>query len=140
LCHAIGRDDLAADARFADATGRRAAEDEIDAAVTGWTCGRTPYEAFHLLQAAGVAAGPVLGIPGLMDDPHLRERGFVVEMDHPEVGPRTVAGLPARFGAIPNLMYGPAPCLGEHNQSVYCGLLSLSAEEMGRLQEAKVIY
>jgi crotonobetainyl-CoA:carnitine CoA-transferase CaiB-like acyl-CoA transferase len=140
LCHTIGRGDLASDPRFADAAGRRAAEDEIDAAVAGWTCGRAPYEAFHLLQAAGVAAGPVLSIPGLMNDPHLRERGFVVEMDHPEVGPRTVAGLPAKFGAIPDLAYGPAPCLGEHNQSVYRGLLSLSADEMWRLQEEKVIY
>jgi crotonobetainyl-CoA:carnitine CoA-transferase CaiB-like acyl-CoA transferase len=61
-------------------------------------------------------------------------------MDHPEVGPRTVAGLPAKFGEIPNPAYQPAPCLGEHNQSVYCGLLSLDEDEMRRLQEAKVIY
>ncbi|MGD9891350.1 MAG: CaiB/BaiF CoA transferase family protein [Dehalococcoidia bacterium] len=140
LCQAIARDDLATDPRFADAPGRRAAEDEIDAEIAGWTRDHTPYEAFHLLQAAGVAAGPVLSIPGLMNDPHLRARGFVVEIDHPEVGQRTVAGLPARFGAIPDPAYQPAPCLGEHNQSVYCGLLDLSTDDVGRLQEAKVIY
>jgi benzylsuccinate CoA-transferase BbsF subunit len=140
LCRTIERTDLLVEPDFAEAAGRRAAEETIDAAITGWTRERSPYEAFHALQAAGVAAGPVLGIPGLMDDPHLRERGFVVEMDHPEVGRRTVAGLPAKFSAIPNPAYQPAPCLGEHNHPVFCDLLSMPPEECRRLEEAKVIY
>jgi crotonobetainyl-CoA:carnitine CoA-transferase CaiB-like acyl-CoA transferase len=94
----------------------------------------------HTLQAAGIAAGPVLSIPDLMADPHLQARGFVVEMDHPEVGPRTVAGLPAKFSAMPQLPYTPAPCLGEHNTGVFGGLLDLGRDELDRLQAGKVIY
>jgi benzylsuccinate CoA-transferase BbsF subunit len=140
LCRAIGRPDLAEEQRFADARGRHAGHDELDLAIGAWTRGQTPYAAMHTLQAAGVAAGPVLNIQGLMNDPHLRERGFVVEIDHPEVGPRTVAGLPARFSALPQPAYAAAPCLGEHNEDVFCGLLSLSRAEVQRLQAEQVIY
>ena len=33
-----------------------------------------------------VAAGPVTTVLDLMDDPHFRQRGFVIELDHAEVG------------------------------------------------------
>jgi crotonobetainyl-CoA:carnitine CoA-transferase CaiB-like acyl-CoA transferase len=41
---------------------------------------------------------------------------------------------------MPELAYGPAPCLGEHNEEVFCNLLQLSKSEFERLQEAKAIY
>jgi benzylsuccinate CoA-transferase BbsF subunit len=129
-----------ADPRFAGVDGRLRHQDELDGLLGTWTRGYTPYEVMEKLQAVGVAAGPVLSIPGLMDDPHLQSRGFVVTMDHPEVGRRAVAGLPARFGAMPELAYAPAPCLGEHNAPVFDGLLHLGPDEIERLLAAKVIY
>jgi crotonobetainyl-CoA:carnitine CoA-transferase CaiB-like acyl-CoA transferase len=140
LCRAVGHPEWAADPRFADARGRLAHQDELDRLLGEWTRGRTAVEVMQVLQAAGVAAGPVMSVADLMDDPHLRARGFVVAIDHPEVGRRTVAGLPARFGAIPEPAYGPAPCLGEHNDAVFGGLLALSPHERERLRETRVIY
>jgi crotonobetainyl-CoA:carnitine CoA-transferase CaiB-like acyl-CoA transferase len=75
-----------------------------------------------------------------MEDAHLQSRGFVVEMEHPEVGQRTVAGLPATFSDPAALSYAPAPCLSEHTEAIFRGLLHLSADEMCRLQADKVIY
>lgn len=140
LCHAIGDPACAGDPRFRDALSRRRNQDELDRLVAGWTSRYTPDEAMHTLQAAGVAAGAVRDIPGLVADPHLVERGFMVEVDHPEVGRRAVAGLPAHFGAIPQPRYTAAPTLGQHNRDVFCNLLHLSEEEYGRLVEEKVIY
>ncbi|MBI4234008.1 MAG: CoA transferase [Chloroflexi bacterium] len=139
LCHAADHLEWLKDPRFASLEGRKRFEDELDALITEWTRQHTPYEVTHALQAAGVAAGPVLDIVGLMIDPHLQERGFVVEMDHPEVGKRTVAGLPARFSAMPQLAYTSAPLLGEHNEAVFCGLLGMSKGEFARLCEAGTI-
>jgi benzylsuccinate CoA-transferase BbsF subunit len=140
LCRAIGDPAVADDPRFRDAPGRQCHQDALDEIVAGWTRRLAPYEAMAILQAAGVAAGPVLDVVDLMADPHLRERGFIVETDHREVGRRAVAGLPARWSAMPQLAYTPAPCLGEHNEEVFCGLLSLSREEFDRLTAARVIY
>jgi benzylsuccinate CoA-transferase BbsF subunit len=140
LCTVIGRPELAADPRFATAKARLEREDELDALVGAWTREHDVYEAMHILQAAGVAAGPVMTTDDQMADPHFQARGFAVEIDHPEVGARAVAGIPAKFSAMPELAYGPAPCLGEHNDEVFGGLLGLSREEIARLIEEQVIY
>jgi hypothetical protein len=41
---------------------------------------------------------------------------------------------------MPELAYGPAPCLGEHNEEIFCGLLPLTKPELRRLQAAQVIF
>ena len=137
MSQAMGCPDWARDHRFADATGRRQHHSELDEFIAEWTRQHTPYEVMHTLQEAGVAAGPVMGVTDLMADPHLKERGFVVEVDHLEVGRRMAAGLPVKFSAMPQLAYGPAPCLGQHNQEVFQGLLGLDEHEYVRLEENK---
>jgi crotonobetainyl-CoA:carnitine CoA-transferase CaiB-like acyl-CoA transferase len=92
-----------------------------------------------MLQRAGVAAGPSLSAAELVDDPHLKERGLFLEIDHPEVGRRRMVGLPARLSSNPPLNYEHAPLLGEHNQYVLGELLGLSPGELSRLEEEGVI-
>lgn len=140
LCRAIGRPELAHDSRFAGTAARLCHRDELDDLVGAWTRWHTPHAVMETLQAAGVAAGPVMNILDLMDDPHLQERGFVVAMEHPEVGRRTVAGLPAHFGAMAELTYTAAPCLGAHNDDVFGGLLDLDGATIQRLHDTQVIY
>ena len=53
---------------------------------------RTPYQAAHLLQRAGVAAAPVQDASDLARDPQLRARGFIVEIDHPRPRSHRVPG------------------------------------------------
>ena len=134
---AIGCPDWAGDNRFADAPGRHEHHSELDELIAKWTRQHTPYEIMHTLQEAGVAAGPVMGVLDLIADPHSQERGFTVEVDHLEVGPRMAAALPAKFSAIPQLAYGPAPCLGQHNQEVFQELLGFDEGEFQRLEEDK---
>lgn len=140
LCQAIGRPELASDPRYATTAGRLQHEDELDAILSAWTRTRDAGEAMRFLQAAGVPAGRVLATRDQVDDPHFRERRFTVEIDHPEVGARSVAGIPAKFSAMPELGYGPAPCLGEHNDEVFGGLLGLDADEIARLVADEVIF
>ena len=94
----------------------------------------------HTLQAAGVAAAPCLDPHELLEDEGMAGRDLYVEMDHPEVGPRKVAGLQGRYSDIEAYDYGPAPLFGQHSEEVCRGLLGLSAEEYERLVEEQVIY
>ncbi|HXH23593.1 MAG TPA: CoA transferase, partial [Dehalococcoidia bacterium] len=57
LCSVMGREDLALRADLASVEGRRAAHDEIDAAIRAWCADLDHREAARRLQAAGVAAG-----------------------------------------------------------------------------------
>ena len=81
-----------------------------------------------------------MDVMALMVDPHFRERGNVIEMDHTEVGPREVAGLPIRFSDIPRPAYYTAPLLGQHNDDLLCGLLGNDLREVERLKHSKAVF
>ena len=119
---------------------RKANETTLDDLVQEWTRVRTPTEVTHLLQGQEIAAGPVMDVMALMVDPHFRERGNVIEMDHTEVGPREVAGLPIRFSDIPRPAYYTAPLLGQHNDDLLCGLLGNDLREVERLKHSKAVF
>ena len=140
LCRLMGCAELAGDARFADLSARKHNEDALDAIVSEWTATRDPNDIAHLLQSRGIPAGPVMDVIALMADDHFRERGNIVEMEHTEVGPREVAGLPIRFGDMPRPAYYSAPQLGQHNGAVIGGLLGNDGEEVRRLMEGEAVY
>ncbi len=140
LCGAMGHPELSDDSRFACLEDRKRNEQELDRLVEEWTGQLTPSEVADALQKLGVSAGPVMGIMDLMNNRHLNERDFVVEMDHPEVGLRKVAGLPARFGAIPKLAYFSAPLLGQHNQFLLGELIGIDQQRIEKLVNEEVIF
>ena len=50
-----------------------------------------------LLTKAGVPCGPVLTLDEVADDPHLKQRQMIVELNHPVKGPVKVIGCPLKF-------------------------------------------
>jgi crotonobetainyl-CoA:carnitine CoA-transferase CaiB-like acyl-CoA transferase len=69
----------------------------------------------------------------------LRERGFLVEKDHPEVGKRTHAGVPWTMSMTPCKVRRAAPILGEDTDEVLTSLLGFSAEKIQSLRRDGVI-
>ena len=108
----------------------------IDRVLEAWTRQRNAQQAVALLQAGGVAAMPVFKAPDLVDDPHLEERGFFHEVEHPVIGKNVVVGAPWRFDGEPCGAERPAPLLGQHNDYVLRDVLGLSETEIERLEEA----
>ena len=138
LCRVMGRPGLAADTRFADVVSRYRNQDQLDGIVQEWTRQLTPQAVTEALQGAGVSAAPLLGVPALFDDPHLRARGFWESVSHPDAGTWDVDGVPWRLSRSPAHIRLPAPRTGEHNEYVLRSLLGLSEEEVRELAEAGV--
>ena len=139
LCRAMGRPELAADTRFADVVSRYRNQEDLDGIVGEWTQQRTPQAVTEALQVAGVAAAPVLGVPALYDDPHLRARGFWESVSHPDAGTWDVDGVPWCLSRSPAHIRLPAPRFGEHNDYVLRGLLGLSEGEVQELVAGGII-
>ena len=139
LAEKVGGPELADDRRFASADGRQEHQEEIDRLIGGWTANQEAYELSHQLQRAGVPASPVLRGPDLLEDPHYRERGTFVEVDHPQVGPRMYPGIPWRMSATPGRVRWPAPTLGQHNYQIYSELLGLPDQEIADLEAGGAI-
>ncbi len=131
---------FAADPELAGFTGRRAAADRIDAAISRWTATRTAVEAAEALQSQGIPASPVNLGRDLLDHPQLRHRGFFEEVDHPVVGQLAMPGQPMRLGSPGHRwITSAAPTLGEHNEAVLTGLLKVDGERVKQLAEDRVI-
>jgi crotonobetainyl-CoA:carnitine CoA-transferase CaiB-like acyl-CoA transferase len=75
-----------------------------------------------------------------VDSPHLAERGYFVEIDHPEAG-RLKYPSPGFLMDEENSMEGSkaAPTLGEHNSEILGGELGLSDEKLGQLRASQII-
>ena len=82
--------------------------------------------------------GAVLDSVELLNDPHLRERGMVVTVNHPVRGEFTMPGCPVRLEDSP-VEITAAPLLGQHNGEVYGELLGMTAADLQRLQSAGVV-
>ncbi len=138
LCGAMGRSELAEDTRFADVVSRYRNQDAIDGLVAKWTRRRTKERAAKALQAAGVPASPVLTVPEVFADPHLRARGFYESVSHSVAGTWEMEGPHWRMSESPGHIRLPAPAFGEHNRYVLGELLGLSEEEIAALEREGV--
>ena len=95
LIKAMGREELGDDPRFRTNADRVQHMDETDAVVSEWTRTLPKMEVFARLKAGRVPCAPVRTAPEVMHDPHMHERGMLAEIDHPELGPITLADLAA---------------------------------------------
>ena len=138
--NAIGGPDWTDDRMFVDAASRRQNQSDLDRLVAEWTSQHTDYEVMEVLQNAGVAAMPTFSGGMISRDPHLKERGILVDVEHPEIGKRMVVGPPWRLSATPARVPRAAPLIGEHNQYVLGELLGMPRDEIDRLVEEEVVY
>lgn len=139
FCLAIGRRDLADDKRFVEEASRHRNAAELDTAIEEWSSARDAIVGARSLQDAGIAAGPVLSVAQLLEDKQLKDRGFVVEIDHPESGMRKTVGLPWKIGGVPEPQYRHSPLIGESNDYVFKDLLGLTDAEIEDLKNRDVI-
>ena len=107
--------------------------------ITAWTSTHSPEEITAVLQGAGLAAAPAMTNRDICEDAHLRERGFFVELDHPEVGIRRHLGIPWTMSGTPCAVTRPAPCLGEATEYVLGELLGLAASTRADLRARGIV-
>jgi crotonobetainyl-CoA:carnitine CoA-transferase CaiB-like acyl-CoA transferase len=139
LCGVLGLDALADDARFvtnADRVrNRRVLAELIEAQTAKWPMAKL----VDALSAVDVPSGPINSLDQVFEDPQVKHRELRVTLPHPLGG--EVAGIrnPLRFSATP-AQYGKAPpLLGQHTEEVLSRVAGLTAEEIARLRDAKVV-
>jgi crotonobetainyl-CoA:carnitine CoA-transferase CaiB-like acyl-CoA transferase len=103
--------------------------DAVAAAVQAWAAALTPQQATRLLQRAGLAAGAVQNNEDVTRDPQHRERHFLQEMNHPDLGRAEYAGPPYRLAKTPAAIRRRTPRLGEHTAEILAEWLGMPPEE-----------
>jgi len=122
LCRALGRPELADDPRFARGSARlknRAAMDEI---LETALAQKPATEWVEILNAAGVACGPIYRLDEVFADAQVVESGLVHELNHRVWGLHKVMGLPLHLHRTPARVRTPAPLPGAHTREVLAEL------------------
>ena len=138
LCAAMGRRDLVDDPRFRRLADRAANGDEINGVVAEWVAGLEAAEVEKVCVEHGVPVATAYTAADIFAEPHMAERGDLVEVVDPVAGPmRQQAPYPRLAGERPAAPTG-APRLGHHTDEVLAAL-GIDAAELARLHEAGVI-
>ncbi|MDP6511697.1 MAG: CoA transferase [SAR202 cluster bacterium] len=140
LCNAIGRPELATDARFATDAARREHEDELDELISTWTRQRDAWDVMRTLQSQGVMAGVVSDLEDMnVRDPWLPGNHLIPLIRDGEDVTFTTHAQPAHLEGV-SPTHRRAPRMGEHNAEVFKDLLGISDDEFVRLLVDEAIY
>jgi crotonobetainyl-CoA:carnitine CoA-transferase CaiB-like acyl-CoA transferase len=100
---------------------------------------REKYELFFKLLELQCPAGMALTTADLFSDPHLRERGFWVEVDQPGVGKVEMPATSFLMSETPFAVTRPAPQLGQHTEEVLAKMLNYDPARISALRREGAI-
>lgn len=136
LMRALGRDDVLADARFADWPLRTANQDALRDIIETAMRGGTAHEWERRLTAADVPCGKVHTLDEILAHRQVVQRGLVREADTPH-GPVPLIGPAFRLEHGDGQL-GAVPALGEHTDAILAEA-GYTAAEIAALRADRIV-
>ena len=138
FCKAINKTDLLNDSRFTTNPKRSENYKELKPIITEWSKGKTVEETLNILINAGVPVGEVNTIDKIVDDPNIKLREMIVEVEHPRAGKVKITDTPIKLSLTPGKVEKASPLLGEYTEEILNELLGFSKEEIKSLKKEGV--
>lgn len=124
---------------YLDQAYRQQNYETVNAIVAKWAAEHTCQEVDDIMTAGGIPAGIISTIDKVIDNPQLKARNAIVDIETEGYGKVKFGGNPIRMKTHSVDEFRPAHSLGEDNEEVYCGLLGLSKEKLEELKKQKAI-
>ena len=138
FANAIGRPDIIEDSRYATPESRWDNRETLNAIIEGWTRQKTKYEAMRILGDAGVPSGACQDTGEILEDPHLKERDMIIDIDYPSRGKYKTVGCLIKLSDSPAEIKRP-PTLGEHTEDLLGKLCGVTPEDFSKLRDKGAI-
>jgi formyl-CoA transferase len=138
LARALGRADLLERPEYRHATDRVKNREALVAEIESLTTTQPRAHWLALFEKDGVPCGPILDYQEVFDDPQVRARGVVREIEHPDAGRIRVVGPPVKLSETPAHVARPSPRYGEHTAEVL-GELGYARNEIDALAADGVV-
>lgn len=135
----VNKPEWMSDPRYANGASRLAHADDLEREIEAVFVHAPTAHWVEKLEAAEVPGGPVYTYEQALNDPHVRARQMVVEMDHPKIGRMLTLGLPVKASGELVQIRKPAPLLGQHSAEV-ARELGYDEATVESLFKAGVIY
>ncbi|MDR1276278.1 MAG: CoA transferase [Candidatus Accumulibacter sp.] len=118
LCKEMNCTELVADERFNSNGNRTNNAKELADILNKIFITKTIAEWMELLEAAGLPCAPINTVDKIVNDPQVKAREMIVEVEHPVAGRLKMPGVPVKLSLTPGAVGGPAPLLGEHTAEI----------------------
>ncbi len=135
----MGNPAWAEEDRFHTAEARRKNEEELNSRIESWTSTQYSDWLMDEFLRHGVKAGVIRDARQVIDDEHLRRRGFWSYLDHPVVGRTLYNRAPITFSKTHIRMETAAPSIGQHTNELLAGMLGYSEQEINQLTAEEVL-
>lgn len=130
---------LVNDRRFSTNRARLANVDAIEEILAGWFRQTTFDKAIAVLEAHKVAHAPLYDAKQLREDPQLRSRSALVELEDEDLGRALLPNVLAKFSKNPGQIRFAGRRIGADNERIFGEVLGLEAQEIEALRSARVI-
>jgi len=138
LCKVLKLEDLGNDSRYATPQSRRKHRKELAESLTKVTRQYRARELESLLSEAGVPSGQLRNIAEVMEDPQVKARHLIDDIEYPGLGKIKVVKNPIFFSGHAPRTQLQAPQLGEHT-AVVLAELGYSEAEIQRLEDTGIV-
>ncbi len=122
LVRAMGSPDWAQAELFGDMFERARNADLIYSLLEQWTREHSKHEIMQWCQERGCPTTALLTVEEIANHEHLKQRGYLVELEHPRLGRIRTLGAPIRLPECPGGPAHRAPVLGEDTEQVIAQL------------------
>lgn len=139
LSVAMGQPQLSSSGLYGDQRKRLAARETVNTIVTEWVASLDRDEVLRLCLHEEVPVGKVNSIADIFEDEHYIARGNLAHIIDDELGDIVVPGVVPTLSATPGRITNLGPTLGSATDAVMRELLGLTAAELQRLRQQKII-
>ena len=139
LSVAMGQPQLSSSGLYGDQRKRLAARDTVNAIVIEWVASLDRDEVLRLCLEEEVPVGKVNSIADIFEDEHFQARGNLARIIDGELGEVVVPGVVPTLSRTPGRITNLGPSLGNATDQVMRELLGLTAAELQRLHQHKII-
>lgn len=134
FCRAVHRPDWAEDPEYRTKRQRWEKKHILQEEIEKITAQHTVKEVGEMMDQERVANSPIFNIKQVIEDPHLKDRGYFVDIDHPVIGKAKIPGIPFKMSETPGSVERPSPLVGEHNELILGKYLGMNREEIEKLK------
>jgi len=138
FCDALGLSDLKNDPRFVSNVERTRNRAQLIPILDGLFGTECADHWLEKLKDTAIPSGPINTIAETLLHPQHRARNFIVELEHPLLGPVRSMGNPVGLSATPASYRLAPPTLGQHTSEVL-GELGFSESEINALRKKGVV-
>jgi formyl-CoA transferase/CoA:oxalate CoA-transferase len=138
FCKAIGRPDLIENPKFKTNADRVINREELIEELERVFKSKPTRFWIEELERARVPVAPILTVGQVLSDEHVRYRGMVLEIEHPEAGVIKMLGTPFKMSETPGMVRSPPPTKGQHTFEILREL-GFDYEEIIELKSKHVV-